>query len=332
MAKVNGPLFSQSAHGHFRRRLCFRRHSRGSIVTNYSRPTGAPSTAQSEHRAAVAALMGVWSTLTPSQQASWIPSAESLRIPPNLAFFSENWRRIKLGSFPIRLFEEPLSSLYSGLIISSDFSEGSGDRVYNAITSLYGTIKNANLSAAWGTYPGSLLLDGSNDRIDAASLGTLSPNSPYSISCDLTLRSASHSCYIFNVQNAANTSATFTSYIAAARTATFFWAVSSGNSLSKTTSSLVPLNQPCFITMTYDGSQTLAGINIYFDGVLQSVGATTGPGVCISASGTHCTGGRTFDNTRNLHANLRGVWLHNRDLSASEVAAMASTPPTPFHV
>jgi len=96
---------------------------------------------------------------------------------------------------------------------------------------------------------------------------------------------------------------------------------SNNNRVSRETSSTMNLNQWYHVVVTYDGSITSGGINIYFDGVLQSMtNAFDNWGGGSSSNGLDFSlGARESGTSRQLDGKMDEVRVYNRVLSASEI-------------
>ncbi len=93
------------------------------------------------------------------------------------------------------------------------------------------------------------------------------------------------------------------------------------NRIARETSSTMNLNEWYHVVVTYDGSITSGGINIYFDGVLQSMtnafdnwgGGSSSNGIDFSL------GARESGTSRQLDGKMDEVRMYNRVLTTSEI-------------
>jgi len=88
MAKISGPLFSQSAHGSIGAQLNYQRQVSGQIVRRHSAPTGAPSAIQTQRRAHYSAGIAAWHSLTPAEKTAWAQIGLTSAITGYNAFLS----------------------------------------------------------------------------------------------------------------------------------------------------------------------------------------------------------------------------------------------------
>tara|TARA_R110002110_G_scaffold85053_1_gene220871 strand:+ start:406 stop:1182 length:777 start_codon:yes stop_codon:yes gene_type:complete len=86
------------------------------------------------------------------------------------------------------------------------------------------------------------------------------------------------------------------------------------------------LNQWYHFTITYDGSETLGGMKIYFDGVEQTVStATSGTYTGMTAgSGDLVMGANAQNSGRTLDGEMDAVRIWNKELSQTEVTDIAT--------
>ena len=86
------------------------------------------------------------------------------------------------------------------------------------------------------------------------------------------------------------------------------------------------LNQWYHFTITYDGSETLGGMKIYFDGVEQTTStATSGTYTGMTASsGDLVIGANAHADNRTLDGEMDAVRFWNKELSQTEITAIAA--------
>ena len=86
------------------------------------------------------------------------------------------------------------------------------------------------------------------------------------------------------------------------------------------------LNQWYHFTITYDGSETLGGMKIYFDGVEQTVSTlTSGTYTGMTASSGDLVIGANAQNTgRTLDGEMDAVRVWNKELTQTEITAIAT--------
>lgn len=101
MARVNGPLLSIEASGSVAGLLTWLNSPTGPNVRRLARQRNVYSAAKQSHRIMFSFLQRAWSTLSPSEQASWEPIAIEANYTPQNAFTSFNLNRWSQGETPL---------------------------------------------------------------------------------------------------------------------------------------------------------------------------------------------------------------------------------------
>lgn len=330
MPKVTSPLFSIAASGSIDNSLTFRKSRRGYDCVKYSQPSGPPSAAQTLHRQRFRRLANAWKTLTPTQQATWLPPAEHHNTTRYAVFIAENWARLAISQCAIPEYNPANLALYDGLAMYCPCDEGAGTQLHNSVTGGFGTLTNTDPATVWTTTPGAITLDGVNDRIDATTMPALDPTHAYTFAAYLRFQASAHGQYIFSVNNAANTQATFVFQISATPQLSFVWFDGAAVAINPHTTATLTPNVDVLLAATYDGSRRGTGILFYIDGSLATGTQNADLKTPTIASGTWSLGGHTEADDRNLSAAIKKLYVWGRVLTALEIAMLATTPPTPI--
>jgi len=162
-----------------------------------------------------------------------------------------------------------------------------------------------------------LRFDGSNEYVDCGTIAQFERTDPFSIECWIKTSTASRM-----IMSTANGTIGWELYIAGGGTAFFSLNnnISGGNRITRYSASSVIGGAWTHIVVTYDGSSTLAGTNMYINGSLNNGSGTdalTGTTVsgAILALGRRSSGGLYFN------GDMDEVVIYEKELSSSEITA-----------
>ena len=101
MARVHGPLHSDTAQGSIGRQLTYRRGRHATTVVRYSFPgqrtQTTPTAAQLAVRARTKEIMAAWKSAGAVNRATWAEPAQGANIPPGAFFQRFNFKRMSEG-------------------------------------------------------------------------------------------------------------------------------------------------------------------------------------------------------------------------------------------
>lgn len=255
-------------------------------------------------------------------------------------------RRIKIIIFVIALFLIPsFSNIYGatlskpannlGLVGYWSFDEGTSTQATDfSGRGNTGTLTNmsapASATSGWGNgkLGGGLNFDGSNDYVDMGdpANGSLDfdINSPATFSFWINRVSASETANPIVKRTSGGSGYSIDITTAGVVSFTIGDNFSTNSRIGRETSTTLNLNQWYHVVVVYSGSGSSSGIDVYFDGIAQTM---TNPidnytGVSTLTSTSFALGSRGSGIERRLNGKLDEVRVYNRLLSAGEVVKL----------